>query len=322
MEQQKEMNLFDLCAAIGRGIGQCMKWLIKLVGRMIQLTYRQWWVILIVVLLAIAAALYYSRKDNRMYEVNAVAVLNGATKDVVAREYLALNQANTQFEYQNLQHTLGLSPEIAASISKFETFDVIDLLGDSTIDVIDYEHDMPTMDTLYVRLPHMLALQYRTKLPNATPQVQEAILNYLNTREYIRIPHAQFHANLQRASVFHHDQLEKLDSLTTEFYFANNQMPQIGTSMWQSGFMLGAREVNLFLEDIYTEIDQLQYTDMRLALADAPVVLQSPFIVKANAINGPIKCLAIALVLGWLLGLAFAALVENRKEILLWLKQK
>lgn len=322
MEQQKEMNLFDLCAAIGRGIGQCMKWVIKLFGRMIRLTYRQWWVILIVILLATAAALYYSRKENRMYKVNAVAVLNGATKDLVAREYLALNQANSQFEYQNLQHILGLSPEIAASISNFETFDVIDILGDSTIDVIDYEQDMPIMDTLYVRLPHMLALQYRTKLPNATPQVQEAILNYLNTREYIRIPHAQFHANLQRASVFHHDQLEKLDSLTTEFYFTNNQMPQIGTSMWQSGFMLGAREINLFLEDIWMEIDQLQHTDMRLALAGAPVVLQSPFVVEAKAVNGIIKCLAIALILGWLMGLVFAALVENRKEILRWLKQK
>jgi len=322
MEQQKEMNLFDLCAAIGRGIGQGMKWVIKLFGRMIRLTYRQWWVILIVILLATAAALYYSRKENRMYKVNAVAVLNGATKDVVAREYLALNQANSQFEYQNLQHVLGLSPEIAASISNFETFDVIDILGDSTIDVIDYEQDISITDTLYVRLPHMVALRYRTKLPDATPQVQEAILNYLNTREYIRSPHTQFHANLERASLFHHEQLEKLDSLTTEFYFANNQMPQIGTSMWQSGFMLGAREINLFLEDIWMEIDQLQPTDMRLALAGAPVVLQSPFVVEAKAVNGIIKCLAIALILGWLLGLVFAALVENRKEILRWLKQK
>ena len=322
MEQQKEMNLFDLCAVVARGVGQAAVWLLKLLGQMIRLAYRQWWIVLIVMVLAVAAALYYSREDNRIYKVNAVAVLNGPTKDLVEQEYKALNQANTTFEHQNLESILGLSPEVAASIFRFETFDVIDLLGDSTIDVIDYDKNMSALDTLYVRVPYMLALQYQTKLPNATPQVQEAILTYLNNSEYIRLPYASFQTNLQRASQFHHDQLEKLDSLTSKFYFENNHQPQLGTNVWKSGFIMGTREVELFLEDIWMEIDMLNSTDMRLALAEAPVVLQSQFVVDARPLNGPIKSLAIALVLGWLLGLILAALVENRKGIVSWLNQK
>lgn len=322
MEQAREMNLFDLCAALVRNIGKGIGWLIKLVGSMIRLTYRQWWIVLLVMLLACAAALYYSRKDNRIYKVNAVAVLNGATKDVVSREYLALNHVGAGFTTQNLENLLGLPSEVAKDLSHFAVYDVIDCMGDSTIDVIDYEGKLPVMDTMYVRLPDRLALQYRTKQPNATQQVEEAILQYLNTRKFICAPYAQFYANLERAAMFHHDQLEKLDSLTSAFYFSNNHLPQATTSIWQSGLVLGTREIDLFIDEICAEMDVLNYTDMRLALAEAPIILQSSYVVDTKALNGPIKCLAIAILLGWLAGVIIAAIVDNRKSILVWLKER
>ncbi len=320
MEQQKEMNLFELCGAAARGIGNAVVWFVKLLGKMVKLTYRQWWVVLIVVVLVAAAALYDSREDNRQYEVNAIAILNGPLKDVVEREYLSLNHSNAKFEKQNLEYLLQLSPDIASKISHFAAFDVIDLMGDSVIDMVDFDEKIPTMDSMYVHVPYMLALQYRTKLPNANEQVQGAILNYLNSRPSISAPYEQFHANLTRSARFHHDQLEKLDSLTSAFYFNHNNLPQATADIWHSGMILGAREIDLFLEEIIDEMETLNFTDMRLVTATAPVVLQTPFIVDAKAINGPLKGLAVGLVLGWLLGLLVAALVDNRKDIILWLK--
>lgn len=322
MEQAKEMNLFDLCAVLVRSIGRGVCWLINLIGSMIRITYRQWWVVGIVVLLVCGAALYYSRKDNRIYEVNAVAVLNGATKDVVSREYLALNQVKVEFEKQNIEYLLGLSPDVAKNISHFATYDVIDLMGDSTIDVIDYECKIPVTDTMHVHMNDMLALQYRTKLPNTTEQVEAAIVRYLNTRKFIQMPYEQYYTNMLRAVKFHHDQLEKLDSLTSAFYFSSNDLPQAVGSVWQSGLILGSREIDLFIDEINSEMVTLNYTDMRMALADAPVVLQSSFVVNPVAINSPIKCLAIALSIGWVLGVIVAAFVENRKKILVWLREK
>jgi hypothetical protein len=66
----------------------------------------------------------------------------------------------------------------------------------------------------------------------------------------------------------------------------------------------------------------LRKTDTRLAYASAPVVLQSEFVVDPAALNGRIKMIALGLVLGWLLGLAIAALVEDRKKVLAWLNEK
>ena len=112
------------------------------------------------------------------------------------------------------------------------------------------------------------------------------------------------------------------DSLTSVFYFSHNQEAQLGWNNTKSGLVLGGREVKLFLEEIQDEMKALQRTDARLAYASAPVVLQTPFVISPLPINGPIKCTAIAVILGWLLGLMIASLVEHRKEILPWIRKK
>ena len=86
--------------------------------------------------------------------------------------------------------------------------------------------------------------------------------------------------------------------------------------------MAGSREIELFLEDIQEEMEALQRTDVRMAYSSAPVVLLTPFVVNPHAVNGPIKCIAVGLLLGWLFGLMAGAMVENRKEIWQWLRTK
>ena len=321
MEQPREMNLFDLCAAIGRGIGRGIKGLCHLFGNMLQLTIRQWWIVLIVVSLAVAAALYISRKENRVYEVNGVVMLNGVAKDVVARDYKALGKSNDAFAQQNLASMLQLDYSQIAGCSYFETYDLIDFLADGVVDIIDYDIEVP-YDTMSVHMPDMLALQFRTKQPNNVALMQEAILNYLNTRENIRAPYEQFRADLQREAKFHHDQLEKLDSLTSVFYFSSQTSAQVKLDRKHEELLVGTRAMKLFLEDIQDEMKVLRTTDARLAYASAPVAIVSPFVLENQAINGPFKCVVILVILGWVLGVTLAALVENRKQIGRWLTRK
>ena len=117
------MNLFDLCQAIGRGIGKGIKWLVNGLGEMIRLSFRQWWIVLIFVALCLAAALYYSREDNRKYEVDVVANLNGITNSMVRAEFDRLNKSIHLFDHQNLSTLLGIDAELAQLNNHFETFD-------------------------------------------------------------------------------------------------------------------------------------------------------------------------------------------------------
>lgn len=314
------MNLFDLCQAIARGIGKSVKWLVWCLGEMLKLSFRQWWVVLIVVALCVAAALYYSREGNRSYKVDVVANLNGITNSMVSAEFERLNKAFYLTEQQNLATMLNVDGELANGTCGFETFDVIDLLADTTIDMVDYDRSAPMMDTLYVHVPDMVAMRFRTKHPNRVPELENAILNYLNTRPYFQSLYETYYKGLEREARFHRDQIEKLDSLTSVFYFSQNNREQMQMKVWESGMVLGRREMALFLEDVYVEMRESEYVNARLAVATAPVVLQSHFVVNPRAVNGPLRMSALAMVVGWLLGLMVAALVENRKRILTWLQ--
>lgn len=318
--EQREMNLFDLCQAIARGIGKSVKWLVWCFGEMLKLSFRQWWVVLIVVALCVAAALYYSREGNRSYKVDVVANLNGITNSMVSAEFERLNKAFYLTEQQNLATMLNIDGELANDTYRFETFDVIDLLADTTIDMVDYNRSTPMMDTLYVHVPDMVAMRFRTKHPNRVPELENAILNYLNTRPYFQSLYETYYKGLEREARFHRDQIEKLDSLTSVFYFSQNNREQMQMKVWESGMVLGRREIDLFLEDVYLEMRESEYVNARLTVATAPVVLQSHFVINPLAVNGPWKMSAIAIVVGWILGLMVAGLVENRKRILAWLQ--
>ena len=318
--EQREMNLFDLCRAIARGIGKGIKWLVWRLGDMLRLSYRQWWIVLIVVALCLAAALYYSREGNRSYKVDVVANLNGITNNMVRAEFERLNKAFYLTEQQSLTTMLNIDGELANGTYRFETFDVIDLLADTTIDMVDYNRSTPMMDTLYARVPNMVAMRFRTKHPNRVPELENAILNYLNTRPYFQSLYETYYQGLEREARFHRDQVEKLDSLTSVFYFSQNNREQVQMKVWESGMVVGRREIDLFLEDVYLEMRESEYINARLTVATAPVVLQSHFVINPLAVNGPWKMSAIAIVVGWLLGLMVAALVENRKRILAWLQ--
>lgn len=318
--EHKEMNLFELCAAMFNGIGKAIMWLVYRLGDMLRLTYRQWWIVLIWVAIGLAAALYYARPDNRIYKVDAVARLNGVTNEMVNQEFQLLAKAIPQFTNQNLSQLLGVDAELAATNYRFETFDVIDLLADSTIDVVDYKNKYTRMDTLIRHVPNMIALQFRTKCPARVPEMQQAILNYLNNQPYFQALYARHRANLEREVRFHHKQVEKLDSLTSVFYYSYNGKEQLQLDPWDDGVVLGRREIELFLEDIYMEMRVRDVADAQLAVCTAPVVLRSDFAVNPRAINGPLRMAVWGVLIGWILGLMVAAWVENRKSITRWLK--
>ena len=321
MEQQREMNFFDLCKVLAHWLVKCVKWLVNSIGAIIRLTFRKWWIVLIIMALSIAAALYYSRHDNRIYKVNAIATLNGVTADVVRGEFENLSHATPWLEQQNLATMLHIDPALAANTSAFRTFDVIDCLGDSIVDYVDYKGNVTRTDTMYMHMSHTIALQFRTRRPNDVPQLEEAILNYLNSRPYFQQKYTSFRNDLERTARFHRDQVDKLDSLTTRFYFDAVPTQQVQLNSWESGVILGNRQISLFLEDVYPEIRAMENTNDRLATCTAPVVLQSHFSVDPRAVNRLSVSLLWALVIGWMIGLLLAALVENWKALLHWLRQ-
>lgn len=317
------MNFFDLCVAFCRAIGRGIKACGNLLAQMIHVTYRQWWIVLIVVVAAIVLANIYSRSSNRTYKVEAVAVLNGPTLELTEQVYRHLNQplpADLSPE-NSLANVLNLSLDDLEGVKDFDIFPVIDCKHDSIPDYIDYRKSSNSSDTTNVRMQNRVCLQFRTKNIAKAPIVEEALLAYLNGNPAMQRAYEHKRVIAERKAKFAKDQVEKLDSLTSAFYFQQGQGYQAQAGVWEKGFVLGRREIRLFTSAIYDEIDRYTRLDYDLMYCTAPVVLTNDFVINPHAVNSPLKMTILAIILGWIIGCIIAALVEQRKRILEWLKK-
>lgn len=311
----REMNFIDLCAACGRAIGRACAACWHLFLHMVRLTYRYWWIVLTLVALAVAGALYYSRHDNLRYKVNAIVLLNGPTIQQFEQSF------HTMCSAQRLPQDASISPFVwSQTITDFKTFRVIDCLGDETADFIDFKHKIKPTDTVNVQMQDRLCLQFRLKNRDMhrLPAVEDALLEYFNSNQAMQHSYDVYSKNLRNEVSFNHRQADKLDSLTSCYYF---YQPSEAHPRSSGVSFYGDREVELFLEDIYEQHAHLQRVDQRLELATAPVTIENHFAVFPAPVNGRMKCVVVFLLLGWIFGCALAEIIDKRKVILAWLKE-
>lgn len=314
----KEMTFFDLCAACGRAIGRGCAAFGRMVARMLRLTYRYWWLVLTLTLAALAAALYYSRTENLTYKVRAVALLNGPTIQQFEQAYMPLRAG------QLLLSDAAVTPYLYARQAwGFTTYRVIDCLDDETPDYVDFKHKIAPTDTMQVQMKDRLCLQFRMKERDLAmlPEIEKALLDMLNADEAMRLAYATYMPNLREQVAFNHTQAQKLDSLTSCYYFyqAANVQPMNNNTNGVNFY--GDRKVRLFLDEIYEQHAHLQRGDLRLQLATAPVVLENHFAVYPKPVNGRRLCVILFLLIGWAGACALAEIIDRRKAICAWLKQ-
>ena len=313
----REMNFIDLCVACGRAIGRCIAACGRLLGHMVRLTYRYWWIVFTVVALGIAAALYYTRPGNQTFRVNAVAMLNGPSLTQFSQAFTALQLPAM------LPDELPLKGQIATrKVRDFVTYRVIDCLGDSTVDYIDFAGSIPAGDTINVQMKDRLCIQFRIKERDFAmiPAIEQDVLLWLNSNEAMQSAYATYLKNLKGEVAFNHSQMVKLDSLTTQYYFHAHHGDQPLSSVSNGLVWVGDWRVHLFLSEIYDHQKHMEWCDQRIQLATAPVVLENHFAIDPIVVNDRKKFVLLFLLLGWIGGCVLAELVDKRKALSAWLK--
>ena len=315
---EKEMNFFDLCVAGCRAIGRGIAVLGRLLAHMLRLTYRYWWIVITLLVLAAAAALYYTRHENTTYRVNAIAVLNGPSITQFEQAYTPLRSGKMLPDELPLKQLLKENKVMA-----FDTYRVIDCLHDSVADYVDFKHKSSPTDTVRVQMPDRLCLQFRIKQRNLKliPEVEHEVLCWLNGNEAMQQSYATYMRDMNYRVAFNHSQAQKLDSLTSEYYFNSHHGDQPLTGVASGVVWVGDWSVHLFLGEIYAHQARTGKMDQRLQLATAPVVLENHFAVDPKPVNGRLKYLFAFLFLGWIGGCVLAELIDRRKAISAWLKQ-
>jgi len=319
MENQHEMNFFDLCSACGRAIGRCCRKCWEIFERMIRLTYHYWWLVMTLALLGVAAAFYYTRKENTLYRANAIALLNGPTISQFEQAYEPLRSVSQLPDEFPLKELIK-----DGKVTAFETYRVIDCLGDSTADYVDFHRISSPTDTVKIQMKDHLCLQFRIKERDLKmlPEVEEYVMEWLNSNGPMQRMYETFVRGLQSEVEFNHSQISKLDSLTTEYYFHSHPGSEPLGAVGSGIVFMGDWRVHLFLTDIYDHQARTNLFDRRLKQATAPVVLENHFAVAKDPVNGRKKCIILFFLLGWIGGCVLAEIIDRRKEIIAWLEKK
>lgn len=315
---EHEMNFIDLCVACGHAIGRAWKACCHVLEQMIRLTYRYWWVVVTFIVLAIAAALYYTRKENLTFRVNAVALLNGPSIQQFEQAYAPLRTGLM------IPDEAAIRPYVKEQKARaFTTYHVIDCLHDGFADKIDFKRKIASTDTLNVIMQDRLCLQYCIKKRDLElmPAIEQAALDLLNSNEAMQKSYEAYIANLRNEAAFNHRQIIKLDSLTSHYYYHTPSGQQPNAYVGNGVNFYGERRIHIFLDKIYDQQEHTQKTDYRLQLATAPVVLENHFAVDPKPVNGRMNCLVLFFLLGWIGGCVLAELIDKRKVICAWLKK-
>ena len=320
--EHKETSLFDLiyaaCKACGRGINR----IICLLSRMIRLSWRKAYIVLPLLILGLAAGIYWTRPENRKYKVEAVLILNGPTEFDVAQALMPIEFAvdANMSETQNLQNLLQLEPEIARVTTRFEHFPVIDFRHDSVPDMIDYKRSHKRSDTLDIVMDNRIAVRFRTKNINSVPTVQQNLLQYLNSQPQIQAAFEAKKADIERYAEFCRAQTEVLDSFIVEFYFNQGTGSQNKVRPWSPGLVVGSREVQAMHNDMFELLERRKQVTHELSLMTAPVVLDSNFALNPAPVRNQYLWSILFMLAGWFAGVVLAWLIEDRKNILAWLR--
>jgi len=322
--EQKEMNFFDLCKACVKVMIDILTYAWQFFCRMLRLTWRMWYVVITLTLLGIAGGLYYSRPDNKMYEVTGIAYLNGPTLTGAKTRFEALNNAAP--DKLNPEQTLWTMLDIEPGsliLTHFDAFFLQDGLHNGIADYVDWGRGASIKDTLNVRVSDMMAFRFRIRRHLHVAQAEEKIMAYMNADSAFQEAYRLDLQNRLREYRFDQEQVEKLDSLTSVFYFEQGEAydtPQL-VAKKRGQVLVGERKITLFTDQITRFYQQKHLRDTRLAYCTAPVVLQNHFVMCPRPINRISYSMIIGCIIGWILGCIVGFLIERRKEVRAWLNQ-
>ena len=321
MKEEKDTNLFDLLILFFRWIGRGFRNMFRGIGWCLQLNFQYIILTLVVLSLGVWAGFHLSQHPKRYYRVEGMAVLNGPTAHMVQETCRPLSWAlpHQVPGGQNFVDLCQMSPEVATSIKRLETFFVIDNLNDSTPDIVDFKHKHNLTDTLNVRMNNHLYFRFRTKRIDKLNEIEQGLLHYFNTHptlvKWNQLHRDNLHASLQT----YNKQILYLDSLSKRAYLEDPVHAKL--TLHNNSLIIGEQKKQFFYEQIAGLLYNKEAIELALMCDTVPVYFPAHLTAFPRAINSRLKMLAICLILSYILAVALAAGWRYRKSICAYLRR-
>jgi hypothetical protein len=317
--KEKEINLLELITIFFNWVIKITNSAFKLAGSLLQLLFRHLVISSIIVLICLICSLYYTRPQARVYKAEALALLYGSDAQTVREISKQIEFSGPEDSYTSLASKLSIPDSVAKNIVGFHSYTVIGYVRDNAAVKVDYADNYPQKDTMYMKMRDRVSMQLLVKDINQVPQIQKAILNYFNNNEMLKTHLDNSKNQMTQQIRISEVELKRVDSLAKVTYFKDNSQ-QI--KLDKNKLLFGEQQKQLFYNDLLRLQDIISSCKSGLANFKQAVELPSGFAVDPKPVNGVLKYAVLSIILGLIISLVFAGLVENISKIISYLKSK
>ncbi|MDO9153571.1 MAG: hypothetical protein Q7U47_07690 [Paludibacter sp.] len=315
----KEINLLQLISMFFRWVKKAGTVVFKGIGSLLQLAYKYKWIVIITTVLCVIAGQYLSRPTARIYKAEAMAMIYGSDAQTVKEICKQLENSLSTNNVLSLAVKVGIPDSVSKNIIAVRTFDVIDYRKDGVADKIDFSHNHSPEDTMNIKMNDRIYIQIKTTSITQVPLVQEALMRYFNSNQVLNAQFESKKNNIIDQIRICNLELQRIDSLAKVFYFKDN-MQQM--KFENNKLLIGENKKQLFYEELLRINAIKGLAQTALAQYVRPVNFPSDFVVNPNAVNGRLKYGVLSIMIGLLLSVLIALIVDNTKTFITFLENK
>ncbi|MDR3326654.1 MAG: hypothetical protein LBT04_00720 [Prevotellaceae bacterium] len=315
MEVKREINLFEMFIALGRGMKNLFWGLINFVCQIFKLTVQYFWITVSVTMLSVLLGFFSTTNSKTIYKGTTTILFSKEAKAAIINEFEVLNTLNT-LDSKTLAKQLNISVNEARSIFCFRTYPVVDMRHDSIPDLIAFKFTAATFaDSINPVMPDRLGLQISLIGAQKFDNLLNGLVTYFNENKRIaRIDEAS-KSMLDEKIDFCIKELDRLDRFSEYDYFGGNKKTLI-----REGITIEPARKDLYYKNMRELLKEKDYLiSVKASTPDVINFISDKFFISTFP---RLYTLIIFGILGFAVSLIIAVIFKKRKNIVNFLKTK
>ncbi len=318
-KDSKELNLVEIISITFKGIFNLFIRIFKGLGSIAHMIINNWVVFLLTIILCVAIGAFLSRPSAHKFKAGTTAYIASSEANFIKDICRQLTFHDSDNVSLSLSKKLDIPKNVAQNIVSINTYNFIDYLKDGTPDEIDFKDKRSVKDTTSVILRDRLYIQVITKDIEQIPIIQNAILKFINSNPRLVEEFEVFKLNVLDKIAQSEKEMQRLDSLSQVSYFKdiNKEL-----SFADNKLTIGEQHKQLFYGDVLHLQDVIAHNKQVLARTPSPVYFASDFVIDTTPVNNQKKYLLIGFLIGAIIGTVFAFLLDKKRIIIDFIKNK
>lgn len=313
MENNKEMDLFDLIEKIGNLFARFFKFLTKTSLQALKFNIKKAYIIIPFIIIGFFIAQYLINPKNRTYYAEFRLKVNVSDSHSF---YSLIESLNTLVEFypDSAAKTLNISQSEIKKIREIKPGFLIDNNNNGTPDFVDFEDNFEEKDTLSVRMNEYLGVRIDGRSRLGYEKIQEKIISYLNNEPYSK----------KETEVYQHIQLQKASEIENQIKSLTQHSNSSDFDPNTNKIKIEENTVSLKKNTSYTkELINLMKLQEEIIknnqiYSDAVTAI-SPVVVKTK--HGKVFYYSVIIGFMYLMSIIVGLLISNKKDVVKFLKE-